>query len=72
MIGTGTILKATDMLQDPKAGSKVVHKLKKDDRVYQIGHDQNGFYQMKLSTDQTVFGWVDKSDVNIICPVQCG
>jgi hypothetical protein len=72
VIGTGTVVKATDMLAEPKAGSKVVVKLKKDDRVYQIGHDQNGFYQMKLSTDQTVFGWVDKNDVNIICPVQCG
>ncbi len=72
VIGTATVLKPTDLLEEPKAGSKVVSNLKKDDRVYQIGHDENGYYQVKLSTDQTVFGWVDKNDVNVICPVQCG
>jgi hypothetical protein len=72
VIGTGTVLKPTDILEEPKDGSKVVHKLKKDDRVYQVGHDQNGFYQVRLSTDAKVYGWVDKNDINIICPVQCG
>jgi hypothetical protein len=72
VIGTATVLKPTDLLKDPKAGSAVVQKLKKDDRVYQFGHDTNGFYEVRLSTNQKIYGWVDKNDVNVICPVQCG
>ena len=54
------------------AGSQVVTKLKKGARVFQIGHDQNGFYQVKTSDEPVQFGWVDKSVAVIICPVQCG
>jgi hypothetical protein len=72
VIGTATITKDTPLLQDPKADATVVQQLKKGDRVYQIAHDENGYYEVRLSTDQTVFGWVDKSNATIICPVQCG
>jgi len=72
VIGTATITKDTPLLKEPKAGADVVQQLKKNDRVYQIGHDENGFYFVKLSTDQKVFGWVDKNNASIICPVQCG
>jgi hypothetical protein len=72
VIGTATVTKATDLLADPKAGSQVVTKLKKGARVYQIGHDQNGFYQVKTADEPVQFGWVDKSVAVIICPVQCG
>ncbi|HXJ64692.1 MAG TPA: SH3 domain-containing protein [Actinomycetota bacterium] len=72
VIGTATITKATNLLADPDAGSQVVTKLKKGARVFQIGHDQNGFYQVKTSDEPVQFGWVDKSVAVIICPVQCG
>jgi hypothetical protein len=72
VIGTATITKSTDLLKDPKPGSNVVTKLKKGDRVFQIGHDENGFYQVKTSATPVAFGWVDKSVAVIICPVQCG
>jgi hypothetical protein len=72
VIGTATITKDTPLLTDPDASSEVVQELKKDDRVFQIGHDKNGFYFVKLATDDKVFGWVDKSNAAIICPVQCG
>lgn len=72
VIGTATIIKDSPLLQDPKAGATVVQQLKKGDRVYQIAHDENGFYEVRLSTDDKVFGWVNKDDATIICPVKCG
>jgi hypothetical protein len=72
VIGTITVTKTTSLYEKPDASSTVVQKLKKDTRVYQVGHDENGFYQVRLSTDAKVFGWMDKSFANVICPVQCG
>jgi len=72
VIGTATITKDTPLLKDPKADADVIQQLKKDDRVFQVGHDENGFYFVKLAKDDKVFGWVDKSNASIICPVQCG
>ena len=72
VIGTATITKDTPLLKDSDASSEVVQDLKKDTRVFQIGHDENGFYFVKLAEDDKVFGWVDKSNAVIICPVQCG
>jgi len=72
VIGTATITKDTPLLKEPDASSEVVQDLKKDTRVFQIGHDQNGFYFVKLAEDEKVSGYVDKNNAVIICPVQCG
>ena len=72
VIGTIVISEPTDLLAEPKAGAEVVQSLKKDDRVYQVGHDEGGFYQVRLAADETVTGFVDKNAGVTICPVQCG
>jgi hypothetical protein len=72
VIGTITINEDTQLLKEPKAGSEVVQELKKDDRVYQIGHDEEGFFLVRLASDEKVFGYMDKNAGTTICPVQCG
>src|SRR5204863_2901860 len=61
VIGTATITKDTPLLKEPDGSSEVVQDLKKDTRVFQIGHDENGFYFVKLAEDEKVFGYVDKN-----------
>ncbi len=72
VIGTITINEDTPLLAaaDPKA--EVVQDLKAGDRAFQIEHDENGFFPVKLASDEKVVGYVDKDKATIICPVQCG
>jgi hypothetical protein len=72
VVGTASITKDTPLLKEADASSEVVQELKKNDRVFQIGHDTKGFYPVKLATDEKVVGYVNKDDASIICPVQCG
>ena len=70
--GPATITEDTPLLAAPDPSADVVQQLKKGDRVFQIEHDDNGFYPVKLATDDKVVGYVDKDKASIICPVQCG
>jgi hypothetical protein len=72
VIGTEIVQQPTPLLDNPDAGATVIQQLVKDDRLFRISKDTNGFYLVKTSKDETVVGWVSKSDVNEICSLQCG
>lgn len=72
VIGTDIVQQATPLLQSPEDGAAVVQQLAKGDRLYRISGDTHGFYFVKSSKDQKVTGWVAKSTLTEICPLQCG
>jgi len=72
VIGTATITKDTPLLAAADPSAEVILQLQEGERVFQIEHDEKGFYPVKLASDEKVVGYVDKSNAVIICPVQCG
>jgi hypothetical protein len=72
VVGTEILQEATPLLESPDDGAAVVQQLAKGDRLYRISKDTHGFYFVKSAKDDNVVGWVAKSTVTEICPLQCG